>query len=394
MILRNVTVALTSGLILLGSAYAELPRQSTTWSWATNTASSHITPNYGIEEIVPKVIQSVVSITTMKTLEIQEEEMEITSVPEVVPEAEEDAPLEDFLNDSSAQSEMKPGGYGSGFFISDNLIVTNHHVIEGGVQNEYRITLHDNPWYQYKAKLISFDVQTDIALLKIIIPDQAIYRTKPLKIASTMPNLGESLFAIGHPHGLRWTVTRGITSGLNRLINNVWQTLLQTDTAVNPGNSGGPLFNMRGEVVGVNVMILGQDPETGQANETGLNFAIMGDTARHVINELLQFDRVRRPRFGVAISDVDGFNSTGILITDVEPDSPAERAGFLENDIITHANENKFANTREFFDWFSKQMPNTSVAFTVIRESNKTGASNTITLNAVFDERLPETEEE
>jgi S1-C subfamily serine protease len=226
-----------------------------------------------------------------------------------------------------------PGGSGSGFFISpDGYLLTNSHVVHVG--KELKVFLADGR--KLSADLIGDDPDTDLAVLRVS-ADELSY----LELADTDEvKPGQIAIAIGSPMGFQQTVTAGIVSGLGRslrgasgrLIDNV----IQTDAALNPGNSGGPLVNTRGQVIGVNTAII--------RPAQGICFAIASNTARWVVGLLIRDGRIRRSFIGVAgqtvplIRKVARYHhvnqDTGVLVAGLEPESPATRAGLLEGDIV------------------------------------------------------------
>jgi S1-C subfamily serine protease len=226
-----------------------------------------------------------------------------------------------------------PGGTGSGFFISpDGYLLTNSHVVHGA--SEMRVFLADGR--RLSADLIGDDPDSDLAVLRVSADDLA-----HLSLAdSNAVRLGQIAIAIGSPMGFQQTVTAGIVSGLGRslrgasgrLIDNV----IQTDAALNPGNSGGPLVNTRAEVIGVNTAII--------RPAQGICFAIASNTARWVAAWLIKDGRIRRSYIGVAGQTVPIVRKlihyhriaqeTGVLVAGFEPDSPASRAGLLEGDVL------------------------------------------------------------
>jgi S1-C subfamily serine protease len=226
-----------------------------------------------------------------------------------------------------------PGGTGSGFFISpDGYLLTNSHVVHGA--GEMRVFLADGR--RLSADLIGDDPDSDLAVLRVSADDLA-----HLSLAdSNAVRLGQIAIAIGSPMGFQQTVTAGIVSGLGRslrgasgrLIDNV----IQTDAALNPGNSGGPLVNTRAEVIGVNTAII--------RPAQGICFAIASNTARWVAAWLIKEGRIRRSFIGVAGQTVPLLRKlihhhrltqeTGVLVAGFEPESPAARAGLLEGDVL------------------------------------------------------------
>jgi len=220
---------------------------------------------------------------------------------------------------------------GSGFIISrDGYILTNAHVVESAQD----IVVYLTDKRQFKAKLVGVDTRTDIALLKVEateLPVAVIGDPETLEV-------GDWVVAIGAPFGFTNTVTQGIVSAKGRALpDGGYVSFIQTDVPVNPGNSGGPLFNLKGEVVGINSLIFSR---TG--GYMGLSFAIPIDLAMKVKDELLAHGRVRRGRLGVSAQDVDerlaeafGLSKpAGALVTSVDPGGPAARAGIESGDII------------------------------------------------------------
>ncbi len=222
-----------------------------------------------------------------------------------------------------------PRGLGSGFIVSaDGYVMTNHHVVEGSEQ--ITVTLADKR--EFSAKLIGSDQRTDVALLKIDasgLPAARIGDSNRLRV-------GEWVIAIGSPFGLENTVTAGIVSAKARETGE-FLPFIQTDVAVNPGNSGGPLINMRGEVVGINSQIF-----TTSGAFAGISFAIPIDEAMRVQEQLRASGRVIRGRIGVTIGGVSrevaeaiGLSKAqGALVTNVDPDGPAAKAGIEAGDVI------------------------------------------------------------
>jgi len=220
-------------------------------------------------------------------------------------------------------------GQGSGFILNkDGLILTNNHVIENGQKVE--VTLYDK--HQYKATVVTADKGHDLALLKINAPNLV-----PVTLAETSTGLmvGQRVYAIGNPFGLSGTMTRGIISAIRSVKSpengNPIEDAIQTDASVNPGNSGGPLLNSRGEVIGINTMIA----SNGADQSSGIGFAIPINTAKAVLDDFAKYGRVRRPTLDIVtlrvvpdIAEQIGLAADyGVLIERALPGGAAEKAG-------------------------------------------------------------------
>ena len=244
--------------------------------------------------------------------------------------------FEDFFNkkDRPNSGDRKVSSLGSGFVIDgkEGLIVTNHHVIEGA--DEIIINFHDGSKLKVD-KVVGRDTKTDLALLKVT-PKAALSSVK-FGASETM-KVGDWVLAIGNPFGLGGSVSVGIISAKQRDINSgPYDDYLQTDAAINKGNSGGPLFNMDGDVIGVNTAII--SPSGGSI---GIGFAVPSDTASSVIDQLREFGETRRGWLGVKIQSVTDEiaeslsvkEQTGALISGVTPEGPAAAAGLLAGDVV------------------------------------------------------------
>jgi serine protease Do len=312
---RRVGLGAALLLTTLGAASSQTPRGPTS-----------------VAPVAEKLIDAVVNISTSQTLKGPE------GVP--LPRVPKGAPFEEFFEDffnrkgGRSPSDRKVSSLGSGFVIDgkEGYVVTNNHVIEGA--DEITVNFHDGTKLKVD-KVLGKDTKTDLALLKVT-------PKKPLP-AVTFGNsgrmrVGDWVMAIGNPFGLGGSVTVGIISAKQRDINSgPYDDFLQTDAAINKGNSGGPLFNMEGEVIGVNTAII--SPTGGSI---GIGFAVPSDVAVVVVDQLRQYGETRRGWLGVKIqsltedlAEAAGVKeSTGALVASVSPDSPAAKGGIQDGDII------------------------------------------------------------
>jgi serine protease Do len=257
---------------------------------------------------------------------------------------------------------------GSGFFISsDGYVVTTNHLVEGGQKIE--ITTDGDK--KYPARLIGRDAKTDLALLKV--DGEGDFPSVPL--ASKAPRIGEWVIAVGNPFGLGGTVTVGVVSARARDIKmGTFNDFLQIDAPVNQGNSGGPTFNLQGDVIGVNSAIF--SPTGGSV---GIGFAIPADTVTDVIAKLKQRGEVVRGWMGVQIQSLtpdvaEGFGikeTSGVLVVEPQSNSPAEQAGIVSGDVITALNGEAVKNDRDLVKRVGEMAPGTSVSVEVSRKGDR-----------------------
>lgn len=254
---------------------------------------------------------------------------------------------------------------GSGFIISaDGYILTNAHVVAGA--DEIIVRLSDKR--EFNATVVGADRRSDVAVIRIDAQQLPVVRLgNPGRL-----KVGEWVLAIGSPFGFDHTVTAGIVSAKGRALpDENFVPFIQTDVAINPGNSGGPLFNLRGEVVGINSQIYS---ETG--GFMGLSFAIPIDVAMNVYQQLRKDGRVRRGRIGVAVQEVtralaESFGLTsvdGALVSAMEPDGPAERAGVKVGDVITRVDGRAVPGSTALPLIIAERRPGTQTTLSVVRE--------------------------
>jgi serine protease Do len=266
----------------------------------------------------------------------------------------------------SEETPSVPRGVGSGFIIStDGFILSNHHVVEGA--DEVFVSMTDGR--EFKAKIVGSDQRTDVALLKIEAKNLPVL---PLGDPSKL-KVGAWVVAIGSPFGLENTVTAGIVSAKGRDTGD-YLPFIQTDVAVNPGNSGGPLLNLDGEVIGINSQIYSR---TG--GFMGISFAIPIDEASSVAQQLKASGRVVRGRIGVAIGEVTrevaealGLKTaSGALVRSVDPEGPARKAGIEPGDIVLSFAGNKVARMSDLPRLVGKTQPGRTESIEVWRRGEK-----------------------
>lgn len=274
-----------------------------------------------------------------------------------------------FGNGRGGTQEQMQVGTGSGVIISeDGFIVTNNHVIQNA--SELEVTLNDNK--TYKARLVGTDSKMDIALLKIDSDEKL-----PFAVFGDSDDIkvGEWVLAVGNPYNLTSTVTAGIVSAKARdLTNNGIQSFIQTDAAVNPGNSGGALVNTRGELVGINTMISSQ---TG--SYVGYSFAVPSNITRKIVEDLMQFGNVQRGVLGIEGSELNANaakekgidQSQGFYINGITQKSGAEKAGLKKGDVIIKLDDKTVYGFKDLTSYINIKRPNDVINVTVIRNGDE-----------------------
>jgi serine protease Do len=309
--------------------------------------------------LAEQISPSVVNITTSTVVERP------TGPQGIVPEG---SPLEDLFNNrpkgEGSPRSRRSSALGSGFVISeDGYVVTNNHVIEGA--DEILIEFFSGE--ELPAKVIGTDPKTDIALLKV-------ETDQPLPFVpfgnSDVSRVGDWVIAMGNPLGQGFSVSAGIVSARNRALSGTYDDYIQTDAAINRGNSGGPLFNMDGEVIGVNTAIL--SPNGGSI---GIGFSMASNVVTRVVDQLREFGETRRGWLGVRIQDLTddlaegfGLDSTkGALVNSVQ-EGPAKEGGMLDGDIIVSFDGKPVADTRGLVRTVANSPVGESVRVIVLRE--------------------------
>ncbi|MCQ0093343.1 Do family serine endopeptidase [Roseovarius sp. M141] len=340
--MQSLALALLSAALIMAQAIA-----------------AHARPE-SFADLAQKFSPSVVNITTSTTV------AQGAGPAPLVPDG---SPFEDFFRQFRDRGQggdrpRRSSALGSGFVISeDGYIVTNNHVIESA--DEIIIEFYEGG--ELEAKVIGTDPKTDIALLKV-------EATSPLPFVSfgdsDTARVGDWVMAMGNPLGQGFSVSAGIVSARNRALSGTYDDYIQTDAAINRGNSGGPLFDMDGKVVGVNTAIL--SPNGGSI---GIGFSMASNVVSRVVDQLQEFGETRRGWLGVRIQDVTADvaeamgleNASGALITDV-PTGPAAEAGMMAGDVILSFDGVKVPDTRDLVRQVGSTEVGKSVRVVVFRE--------------------------
>ena len=287
-------------------------------------------------DLAEKLMPSVVNISTTTIITTQTNPFPFQFPP--------GSPFEDMFKEFGAPQERKSSALGSGFIIDEKgIVVTNNHVI----QDAEDIIIRVNGDKEFKAKVIGSDPLSDIAILQLETEEKFI----PVKFGdSDKARIGDWVIAIGNPFGLGGTVTSGIISARNRSIGLTrYEDYIQTDASINSGNSGGPLFDMNGDVIGINTAIL------GRSGSIGIGFSIPSNSAKLVIDQLIEFGETKRGWLGVRIQDVTEEiaevekleSPRGALVVSVAKNSPSDKAGVKPGDIILEFDSQKIQEMKE-----------------------------------------------
>ena len=288
-------------------------------------------------DLAEKLMPSVVNISTTQTVITKSNPFPGFEFPP-------GSPFGDMFKEFGTPQERQSSALGSGFIIDeDGIVITNNHVIQGADDIIVRVDGDK----EFKATVIGADPLSDIAVLKL----ETKEKFKPVKFGdSDKARIGDWVIAIGNPFGLGGTVTSGIISARNRSIGLTrYEDYIQTDASINQGNSGGPLFNMDGDVIGINTAIL------GRSGSIGIGFSIPSNSAKIVIDQLLEFGETKRGWLGVRIQDVTKEiaeiekldKPTGALVASVAENSPSAKAGVKAGDIILEFDGEKINEMKE-----------------------------------------------
>ena len=300
------------------------------------TTNSQTIPG-SFADLAEKLMPSVVNISTTQTVVTRSNPFPGFEFPP-------GSPFGDMFKEFGTPQERQSSALGSGFIIdAKGIVVTNNHVIDGAED----IVVQVNGEKKFNAKVIGADPLSDIAVLQLDTKEKFI----PVKFGdSDKARIGDWVIAIGNPFGLGGTVTSGIISARNRSIGlSRYEDYIQTDASINSGNSGGPLFNMDGDVIGINTAIL------GRSGNVGIGFSIPSNSAKIVIDQLIEFGETKRGWLGVRIQDVtkeiaevENLNEPrGALVASVAPNSPSEKAGVKAGDIILEFNGETIKEMKE-----------------------------------------------
>jgi len=306
-----------------------------TFSFSFQSNSQSVPESFA--DLAERLMPSVVNISTTQTVVTRSNPFPGLEFPP-------GSPFGDMFKEFGTPQERKSAALGSGFIIDEKgIVVTNNHVI----QDAEDIIVRVNGDQEFKAKVLGADPLMDIAVLQL----ETDEKFKPVAFGdSDKARIGDWVIAIGNPFGLGGTVTSGIISARNRSIGlSRYEDFIQTDASINSGNSGGPLFNMKGNVIGINTAILGRN------GSIGIGFSIPSNSAKTVISQLIEFGETKRGWLGVRIQDVTQEiadvekldEPRGALVASVAENSPSDKAGIKAGDIILEFNGKKIQQMKE-----------------------------------------------
>jgi serine protease Do len=370
-------VTVLAVIAVCGAGIVTYPRLISTAAYAVESARADIAMDHlsaakdlssAFEDVAAAIEPSVVNISSTKRIK---------------PDVQQNSPLfeffgRDFLERLPHQQIPNEGyeqqGLGTGVIVSqDGYILTNNHVVDHA--DEVMVTLSNER--QYKAQVVGTDPKSDLAVLKVDASD-----LHPAELGdSDQVKIGEWVVAAGQPFGLTHTITAGIVSATGRANVGVadYEDFIQTDAAINPGNSGGPLVDLTGHVIGINTAIFSRS-----GGYMGIGFAIPSNMAKTIMQSLISHGKVVRGFLGVSIQNLteglaESFgrkNTNGVLVGDVTPDSPADKAGMKQGDIITSYDGKAVGNVHELRSAVANTAPGTEAKIEVFRH----GKSQTLTV--------------
>jgi serine protease Do len=380
---RQQVVTWFFGMVALSTLMLTAPTGLVGTAPALAQAQPQILPN--VADLVDRLLPAVVEISVESKSPGEGQSGDGQATPDLPP-IPEDSPFKDFFDDFFKKKQGENGGsapsgrtvssMGSGFIIdAQGLIVTNNHVVEGATS----IQVHMQDGTKMKAELVGRDVKTDLAVIRV----------KPTKTLPTVTfgdsdklRIGEWVMAIGNPFGLGGSVSLGIVSARNRDINaGPYDDFIQTDAAINKGNSGGPLFGLNGDVVGINTAIF--SPTGGSV---GIGFSVPANTAKGVVAQLIKYGETRRGWLGVrvqAMSDeiVESMGlkaNAGALVADVTEGSPGKTAGIEPGDVITEFGGKPIKDMKELPKAVAATDIGATVVVKVIRKGKELALNVTI----------------
>ena len=329
-----------------------------TFSFSIQSNSKTVPASFA--DLAERLMPSVVNISTTQTVTTTTNPFPFQFPP--------GSPFEDMFKEFGTPQERKSSALGSGFIIDKKgIVVTNNHVI----QDAEDIIVRVNGTEEYKAKVIGADPLSDIAVLQLETDD----KFTPVSFGdSDKARIGDWVIAIGNPFGLGGTVTSGIISARNRSIGlSRYEDYIQTDASINSGNSGGPLFDMNGDVIGINTAILGRN------GSIGIGFSIPANDAKIVIDQLIEFGETKRGWLGVRIQDVTQEiadvekldEPRGALVASVAKNSPSDKGGIKAGDIILEFNGTKINQMKELPAIVAKTKVGTTVKVKVWRNKKE-----------------------